>query len=72
MKFGGKMTEIFELKDKLEEIRGFVKKNAEEGKITDEILLSLIERQNELMEKIINKLEELETEEELEAKEDEA
>ncbi len=65
------MTKIFELKDKLEEIRGFVKKNAEEGKITDEILLSLIERQNNLLEKIINKLEELETSEELEAKEDE-
>ena len=63
------MTKIFELKDKLEEINGFVKKNAEEGKITDEIILSLIERQNNLLKKIINKLEELETSEELEEEE---
>ncbi|MCD6547208.1 MAG: hypothetical protein J7K22_01490 [Nanoarchaeota archaeon] len=64
------MTKIFELKDKLEEIKNFVKKNAEEGKITDEILLSLIERQNNLMEKIIDKLEELETTTEYEEIED--
>ena len=65
------MTKIFELKNKLEEIKGYVQKNADEGKITDEVLLSLIQRQNNLMEEIIKKVEELETSEEHEAKEDE-
>lgn len=64
------MAKIFELKDELNQINEFVKKNADEGKITDEVLLSLIQRQNALLGKLINSLEELGTREDLESEED--
>ena len=63
------MTKIFELKDKLNEIEKYIEINKTEGKI-DEVLISLIDRQNDLLNMMINKIEEISTKEELEDAED--
>jgi hypothetical protein len=64
LKTGEKMTKIFELKDELKQINDLIKRNAKDSKQFEKILVSLMERQNKLMEHVINKLEELDEEEE--------